>query len=125
MNGLLIASICYYLFGSSRRILLAAGLVMELVYCALRGISLERLPLIGPHDTLVFFALSIAVMGVATSFSVSLKGAGWFTFGTGFGAGLFALLALAFPASAMPLPLGNVALLYVRSKGAGSVCPLS
>ena len=47
---LLLASAALYLFGSSRRPLFIAALLTQLVYLALRGNALGRLPLIGPQD---------------------------------------------------------------------------
>ena len=104
MRWLLLTSLGLYLFGSFTRPLLAAGLVAELVYLAARGVALERLPLIGPHDTLVFFSASIALMALPFLFAPPLRQSATFSWGTGFMSGVFGLLALAFPAYAMPLP---------------------
>ncbi|MBI2354836.1 MAG: cytochrome c biogenesis protein CcsA [Deltaproteobacteria bacterium] len=104
MKSILVSSICIFIFGSFSRVLLFAGLAAELAYLGMRGLSVGRLPLLGPHDTLVFFSASIALMALATSFSPALGKRGWFTFVSGLAAGLFALFALMFPASGMPLP---------------------
>ena len=93
-----------YLFGGHKRSLFYAGLVTELAYLALRGIALGRLPLIGPHDTLVFLSVSIALMAIPFCCSPILRGSPRFSRGAGFLAGLFALMALLFPATVMPLP---------------------
>lgn len=104
MKWILLVSAALYLFGGHKRALFFAGLAVELAYLALRGSALGRLPLIGPHDTLVFFSASIALMAIPFCYSPSLRGSGRFSWGAGFLAGLFALLALPFPSFAMPLP---------------------
>jgi len=40
---------------------LYAGLLLQLLYLFMRGISLDRLPLVGPHDTLFFLSASIVL----------------------------------------------------------------
>ena len=87
------------------RLLLLAGITVESVYLGKRGMALGRLPLLGPHDTLLLFALSTAVMGGMVSFSPALAGKRWFTTAAGCSAGLFTLLALRFPPLNMPLPM--------------------
>lgn len=104
MKWLLIASIACFFFGSAWRSLLFAGIVAELVYMAIRGFALGRLPLLGPHDTLVFFSLSLAVMAFIISFSPSIRSKRWFTVVSGISAGLSALAALLFRSINMPLP---------------------
>ncbi|MCM2358028.1 MAG: cytochrome c biogenesis protein [Geobacteraceae bacterium] len=104
MKWLLLGAIALYLFGGHKRPLFCAALATELAYLALRGSALGRLPLIGPHDTLVFFSASIALMALPFCFSPILRDSGRFSWGTGFLAGLFALLALPFPSFNMPLP---------------------
>lgn len=98
-----ISCVCY-LFGSAWRLILAAGIVSQSIYLLQRSLSLGRLPLLGPHDTLTFFALSIAVLALITSFSPSARRARWFTIAAGITAGLFTLFALRFKPSNMPLP---------------------
>ena len=104
MKWALLCPISLYLFGAHKRAFLYAGLAAELLYLALRGVSLGRLPLVGPHDTLVFFSASLALMAVPFSLTPFLRNSSRFTWGAGFLAGLFALMALPFPAFAMPLP---------------------
>lgn len=104
MKWILLAAAALYLFGSLKRPVFFAGLFVELLYLALRGQELERLPLIGPHYTLVFFSTSIALMAVPFLFSPSLRGSDVFSWSVGFLTALFALLALSFPSFAMPLP---------------------
>jgi hypothetical protein len=86
------------------RALLLAGLVIELTYLALRGFTLGRLPLVGPHDTLVFFSTAIVLMAVPFLLAPPLRKAELFSWLVGFTAALFTLLALPFPSFTMPLP---------------------
>jgi ABC-type transport system involved in cytochrome c biogenesis permease subunit len=65
---------------------------------------LGRLPLLGPHDTLIFFATSIAVMAGITSLSPVFRRERWFLTASGLVAGAFTLLALRYKPSNMPLP---------------------
>ncbi|HEY6839107.1 MAG TPA: cytochrome c biogenesis protein CcsA [Geobacteraceae bacterium] len=94
----------FFLFGGHKRPLFCAGAAASLAYLLVRGIALGRLPLIGPHDTLAFFSGSIALMALPFFFSPALKGEGWFSWGSGCAAALFALMAFAFPSFNMPLP---------------------
>lgn len=98
-----VALFCLF-FGSRWRAGLVFGLLAELIYVGGRGLSLGRLPLIGPHDTLMFFALSLAVIGYFMSFSPILRGVRWFTGITGITAGIVTLAALWFRPLNMPLP---------------------
>lgn len=102
MKWLLLCSISLYLFGGFRRVLFLAALAIELTYLAMRGFALGRLPLVGPHDTLVFFSTSTALMAIPFLFAPA--GTRTFSWGASFLAGVFALLALPFPSLAMPLP---------------------
>lgn len=103
MKWLLIGSAVLYL-GSLRRPVFVAALLLELCYLASRGISLGRLPLIGPQDTLAFFSCSIALMALPFVYSRELSGQRGFFWGCGCLAALFALAALPFPTLNMPLP---------------------
>jgi len=104
MKWLLLCSTALYLFGGHRRTLFYAALIAELAYLGARGSSLGRLPLVGPHDTLIFFSASLALMAVPFFRASHLRDAKGFSWGAGFLAALFALLALPFPSFAMPLP---------------------
>src|SRR5690349_18344234 len=104
MEWFLIVSIVCFFLGSAWRSLFFAGIVSELAYMAVRGSALGRLPLLGPHDTLVFFALSLALMAFITSFSPTVRHARWFIIASGILAGLFTMAALAFRPLNMPLP---------------------
>lgn len=83
---------------------LALGVTIEVAYLGMRGLAMGRLPLLGPHDTLLLFSASIALLALATSRSPVLSGRGWFTVSAALAAALFALIAVLFPASNMPLP---------------------
>ncbi|HEY5976106.1 MAG TPA: cytochrome c biogenesis protein CcsA [Geobacteraceae bacterium] len=104
MNWLLLCATGLTMFGGFRRPLLLAGFAIELVYLALRGIELGRLPLVGPHDTIIFFAGSLAVMAVPFLFAHGLCDEPLFPWAIGCTVALFTLLGLRFPAFAMPLP---------------------
>ncbi|HWI41399.1 MAG TPA: cytochrome c biogenesis protein CcsA [Verrucomicrobiae bacterium] len=104
MKPLLLASAALYLFGTSRRPLFFAAVAAEVVYLATRGIAAGRLPLIGPHDTMVFFSTSIGVMSVPFLLSPAVRDSAVFRFSCAVAAALFALLSLPFPALNMPLP---------------------
>lgn len=98
------ASIPLYLVGSSRRPFFLLAFLLELTYLAGRGLTLGRLPLIGPQDTLAFFSGSIALMALPFVFSRELAENRGFAWGCGCLAGFFALLSLPFPTLNMPLP---------------------
>ena len=104
MKWFLLVPIVLYLACGHKRALFYAGLATELVYLALRGIAQGRIPLIGPHDTLVFFSASVAVMAFPFCFASFLRGSRRFSWGAGLLAGLFALFAFFIPSFAMPLP---------------------
>jgi len=104
MKWLIIASAGLYLFGAFRLPFFLAGLAAELAYLALRGSALGRLPLIGPHDTLIFFSTSIALMGLPFLVAQGLRRDGTVSWGVGALAALFALCALPFRSLNMPLP---------------------
>jgi len=104
MKWLLCIPIALYLFGGLHRSLFLAGALAELAYLASRGLELGRLPLIGPHDTLVFFSTSCAVMALPFLLSPTLRDAELFRWGAAFLAAMTALMALPFPAFNMPMP---------------------
>lgn len=100
---LLFASLA--LFAISRwRIALAGAIIVQSGYLVWRGLLLGRLPLLGPHDTLIFFSLSIGVMGLAVSRVPALRHLRWPSAATGILSSVVTLAALAFPVLDMPLP---------------------
>ncbi len=68
---ILALSFASYLFALWKRPLLYLGVALQVVYIFSRGAELGRLPLVGPHDTLVFLAASMA--GFAIPFGFTLK----------------------------------------------------
>jgi ABC-type transport system involved in cytochrome c biogenesis permease subunit len=104
MQPLIIGAAALYLFGGTRRPVFIVALALILAHLAMRGISLGRLPLVGPHDTMVFFSASIGLMALPFLYSRSLGATGRFAWPVAFMAALVALLALPFPARNMPLP---------------------
>ncbi len=91
-------------FGSFCRAGLTVALAAQLFYLFSRGLALGRLPLLGPHDTLLFFAMSLALMGLLASFSPVVRGRSWFTAAVGVSAAVITLAALLFKPLNMPLP---------------------
>jgi ABC-type transport system involved in cytochrome c biogenesis permease subunit len=104
MKWLLCLSIALYCFGGFRRSLFFAGAAGELIYMALRGIELGRLPLIGPHDTLAFFSTSCALMTIPFLFNAALSDSDRFRIGAALLAATTGLMALPFPVFNMPMP---------------------
>ena len=61
---LLAGSFVFYLFSLWKRAFLYVGLIFQIAYLITRGFELGRLPLVGPHDTLVFLTVSTAVFSI-------------------------------------------------------------
>lgn len=57
-------SLACYMFALVKRPLLYAGLVLQSWYIVSRGMELGRLPLIGPHDTMVFLSATLAAFAI-------------------------------------------------------------
>jgi len=91
-------------FGSLWRTGLTVALAAQLFYLFSRGLALGRLPLIGPHDTLLFFAMSLTLMGLLSSYSPFVSGRRWFTASVGISSGAVTAAALLFKPLNMPLP---------------------
>jgi hypothetical protein len=104
MQLLIIGAAALYLFGGMRRPVFVAALAIILAYLAMRGSALGRLPLVGPHDTLLFFSASIGLMAVPFLYGKSLNEPERLAWPLAITAALTALLALLFPARNMPLP---------------------
>jgi len=67
---MLALSFASYLFALWKRPLLYLGLALQVAYIMSRGAELGRLPLVGPHDTLVFLAASMAAFAVPIGFTL-------------------------------------------------------
>jgi ABC-type transport system involved in cytochrome c biogenesis permease subunit len=63
-------SFAFYLFAVWKRPLFYIGLALQIAYIASRGIELSRLPLVGPHDTLIFLTASIAAFAIPFGFTL-------------------------------------------------------
>lgn len=92
------------LAGSFRRAGLITALILLLFYQFGRGFMLGRLPLLGPHDTLIFFSMSLTLMGLFSHSAPVLKCTRWFTIAIGITAGIITAAALLFKPLNMPLP---------------------
>ncbi|MBI5641540.1 MAG: cytochrome c biogenesis protein CcsA [Nitrospirae bacterium] len=66
-----VLSAAFYIFGYSRMPFVYAGFLLQAAYMFYRGIQLERLPIIGPHDTLFF--MSVSTMLFAIPMTLKLK----------------------------------------------------
>ncbi len=68
---ILMLSFAFYLFATWKRHFLYIGLIFQIAYLIMRGFQLERLPLVGPHDTITFFSASVVAFSIP--FNVVLK----------------------------------------------------
>ncbi len=66
-------SIVFYLLSMGRGFFVYPGLLSQFIYMLARGIQLERLPLVGPHDTLFFLSSSIVAFAIPFTFSMKNK----------------------------------------------------
>ena len=101
---LLYAAVACLFLGSFRRAGLMAAVGGLLFYLLNRGLTLGRLPLLGPHDTLLFFGMSVALMGFISSYYPVVRDKRWFTIAAGVVAGSITTAALMFKPLNMPLP---------------------
>ncbi len=99
---ILMLSFGAYLFALSKRTFIYAGLLLQIAYMISRGVTLGRLPLVGPHDTLVFLSASIVVFFIV--FSVVLKDRPGFHKAVAMIASLFTVFALTSKQHNTPLP---------------------
>ncbi|TAN40514.1 MAG: cytochrome C biogenesis protein ResC [Nitrospirae bacterium] len=65
---LIYLAVISYSIGFYRSAFVYAGLLFQIGYMAHRGMTLGRLPIIGPHDTLFFMSLSTMLFAGAISF---------------------------------------------------------
>ncbi len=99
---ILVLSFGMYLFALLKRHLLYVGFLLQAAYIVSRGFELGRLPLAGPHDTLVFLSASIAALSMPIS--RILKNHSGFQNGIAITAAAFTLLAITFEPRITPLP---------------------
>lgn len=104
MTLLPLCAAAFLIAGSMWRVSLTVALAAQLVYLTNRGLQLGRLPLLGPHDTLLFFGMSLTLMGLLASSSPVLRGKRWFTVSVGLSSGAITAAALLFKPLNMPLP---------------------
>lgn len=99
---ILALSFAAYLFALWKRPLLYLGLVLQVFYIFSRGAELGRLPLVGPHDTLIFLAASMAAF--AAAFAYALKDRSLFLNAVAIIAAVFTAFAMTTPQHNSPLP---------------------
>ncbi|MFA4827921.1 MAG: cytochrome c biogenesis protein CcsA [Thermodesulfovibrionales bacterium] len=66
-------SIVFYLLSLYRGFFIYPGFLLQVAYMLMRGIQLERLPLVGPHDTLFFLSSSLVAFAIPFTFSMKNK----------------------------------------------------
>ena len=71
--SLAIVSSAFYVFGYYRMPFVFAGLILQLAYIFVRGISLDRVPLVGPHDTLFFMSASIVLFALPVAWRMEAR----------------------------------------------------
>ncbi|HSB52047.1 MAG TPA: cytochrome c biogenesis protein CcsA [Dissulfurispiraceae bacterium] len=91
-----------YLFGIFRGLFLYGGLCCQVVYLVSRGVSMGRLPLVGPHDTLIITAASVAAFAIPLQ--GGLRGYPQFTQGSAALAAALTAFALVAGPQSTPLP---------------------
>lgn len=104
MKELLIAAAALHLFGGVKKPLFLLAVGVQIAYLCQRGLSLGRLPIVGPHDTIAFFGASIGLMGLPFVLAKKQKIPATLCWSIAALSGLFTLLALAFKPSFFPLP---------------------
>ncbi len=104
MKELLLVAAGLHLFGGTKKPLFVIAVIVQVIYLCQRGLALGRLPIVGPHDTIAFFAMSIGLMGLPFVLARPVRDSAFFSWCIGAVAGLFSLLALRFKVSMMPLP---------------------
>lgn len=65
-----VLAIIFYLLSLGRGFFIYGGFLFQLAYMLMRGIQLERLPLVGPHDTLFFLSASMVAFAIPFSFAM-------------------------------------------------------
>lgn len=101
--SLLYISIISYLLALAYRGSIYPGLIAGLTYLFIRGIEAGRLPLVGPHDTLVFLSLCLGLNLVAYNFS-KLKDKIYFLKAGSIITAFFSTISLFFKPYDLPVP---------------------
>ncbi len=89
---ILTLSFASYLFAIWKRPLLYLGLALQVAYIVARAAETGRLPLVGPHDTLVFLTASVVAFAIPFGFALKDRDKFW---------GVVVILAAVFSAFAM------------------------
>ncbi len=98
----LIFSFAFFIFALVKRNFLYVGFFLQVAYIITRGFELGRLPLVGPHDTLLFLSASLIAFSIA--FSTVLKHDSRFSSGIAIVAAVFTVCALISKQHNSPLP---------------------
>ncbi len=99
---ILALSFASYLFALWKKPLLYLSLVLQVAYIFSRGAELGRLPLVGPHDTLIFLTASMAAF--AAAFAYTLRDRSLFLNTVAIIAAVFTAFAMTTPQQNSPLP---------------------
>jgi ABC-type transport system involved in cytochrome c biogenesis permease subunit len=95
-------SFACYLFAVWKRPLIYAGFILQVTYMISRGAELGRLPLVGPHDTLIF--LTASIVAFAVPFGLALKNRDRLFISTAVMAAVFTAFAMTTKQHNTPLP---------------------
>ncbi len=99
---ILMLSFAFYLFTLWKRQFFYAGLILQIIYLGMRGFELERLPLVGPHDTLAFLSAAVAAFSIV--FARHLKDSLQFINISAIMSAVFTAFALTSKQHSAPLP---------------------
>ncbi|MBC8414465.1 cytochrome c biogenesis protein CcsA [bacterium] len=99
---LLALSLGAYLFALWKRNIIYAAIILQAAYITWRGAGLGRLPLVGPHDTVVFMTASIAAFSLP--FLSLIKQKDRFISAVSVMASLFTVFSLVYKPHDFPLP---------------------
>lgn len=102
MMSLSVLSVVFYLLSMGKRFFIYFGLALQVTYLLMRGIELERLPLVGPHDTLFF--LSTSIVAFSLPFALSMKNKKQFLKAVAVTASAFVLFSMLAKPHNLPLP---------------------
>ncbi len=94
--------VIFYIAGIFKRPFLLAGLIIQSLYIVMRSVNLGRIPLVGPHDTLIFLSGSIVAFSMPVG--MKLKDNRGFFFLISLLASIFTVSACEFDPHNLPLP---------------------